>query len=139
MRRIFVAILSVVATVAVANADTTPPAAVTDLAASPGRTSIVITWTATGDDGYIGTATSYDLRYSTYPINANNFYDAARITVPAPKSSGQGECFVLTGQPSCTTFYFAIKVLDEVPNTSGISNLPSCKTLCSGNNEVECP
>ena len=45
--------------------DTVAPAAVSNLATgSPTTSSITLTWTAPGDDGSTGTATSYDIRYS---------------------------------------------------------------------------
>ena len=50
--------------------DTTPPAAVTDLATGAATTnSVPLSWTAVGDDGNEGVATSYDVRYSPNPIN----------------------------------------------------------------------
>ena len=49
--------------------DAVPPAAVSDLAVSGSSlTSIDLSWTAVGDDGLVGTASSYDLRSSTSPI-----------------------------------------------------------------------
>ena len=51
--------------------DTTPPAAVTDLALlRTTETSVTVTWTAPGDDGDKGRATSYDLRYSLSALPA---------------------------------------------------------------------
>src|SRR4029077_9471064 len=51
------------------NPDLTPPAPVTDLqVVSIQPTQIGLTWTASGDDGTVGTATSYQLRWSTAPI-----------------------------------------------------------------------
>ena len=45
--------------------DTTAPAAVGNLAAgTPTSSSLTLTWTAPGDDGSTGTASSYDIRYS---------------------------------------------------------------------------
>ena len=49
--------------------EVTPPAAVTGLAASAyGLYALTLTWTATGDDGSNGAASSYDVRYSTRPL-----------------------------------------------------------------------
>ena len=51
------------------NGDTTPPADVTDLAVVGATTdSVTLSWTAPGDDGDVGTAATYDIRYSTSPI-----------------------------------------------------------------------
>ncbi|MBK8231056.1 MAG: fibronectin type III domain-containing protein [Candidatus Eisenbacteria bacterium] len=110
--------------------DTTPPTAVSNLATgSPSASSISLSWTATGDDGASGKATTYDLRYATSPINAGNFASATQVSgEPAPKTSGSSETFTVTGLAAGTTYYFALKVADEVPNWSGISNVPSGTT-----------
>ena len=88
-------------------------------------TSVNVTWTAPGDDGSVGTATSYDLRYSTSPITAGNF-DAATpaVGVPAPSVAGSAEAHTL-GVLGGSTFYFALKTTDDDANVSAISNLPS--------------
>jgi len=53
--------------------DTTPPGAVTNLAlTSITSNSATLTWTAPGDDGYVGTAARYDVRYSTNLISTSN-------------------------------------------------------------------
>ena len=59
--------------------DTTAPGAVSDLATgTPTFSSITLTWTAPGDDGSTGTATAYDIRYSTGAINEGNWASATR-------------------------------------------------------------
>jgi hypothetical protein len=104
--------------------DTTAPAAVTDLAASgPTSSTITLTWTAPGDDGNAGTATSYDIRYSTAMITEANWSSAAQCTEePSPEPAGSGETFTVTGLDANTTYYFALKTSDEVPNESPLSN-----------------
>jgi hypothetical protein len=71
--------------------DAIPPAAVTDLAAtSPTTSSIVLTWTAPGDDGSIGRATTYDIRYlaGTIPITDANWEDEkVTLRIPAGTSA----------------------------------------------------
>ncbi|MFH1144813.1 MAG: FlgD immunoglobulin-like domain containing protein, partial [Candidatus Eisenbacteria bacterium] len=110
--------------------DTTPPAAVTTLSTcSPAQTSVTLDWTAVGDDGTTGTASAYDIRYSTSPITAADFGAATPATgEPAPKAAGQAETFALTGLTAGTTYYFAMKVRDEVYNWSDLSNGPICQT-----------
>ena len=105
--------------------DTTPPEAVMDLATSnPTDTQITLTWTAPGDDGDVGTASQYDIRYSTSPINEGNFSSATEVQgVPQPKSAGSPESLVVTGLSPETTYYFAMKTADEVPNWSDLSNV----------------
>lgn len=111
--------------------DTVAPSAVTNLATgSPSISSITLTWTAPGDDGNIGTASQYDIRYSTSAITDLNWASATQVSgVPAPKTAGSVETFAVTGLSSGATYYFAIKTADEVPNWSAISNSPSGTTL----------
>jgi phosphodiesterase/alkaline phosphatase D-like protein len=113
--------------------DTAPPAAVTTLAAGTATTTTVtLTWTAPGDDGSSGTASRYDLRRSVAPITASNFGSATQVSgAPIPKAAGQGETLVVTGLTAATTYYFALKAADEVPNWSAISNVPSRSTIAT--------
>ena len=110
--------------------DITPPSAITDLATSnPTPDSITLTWTAPGDDGDAGTARQYDIRYSTSPIDEGNWDDATQVVGEMPpKLAGSAESFVVTGLSPGTTYYFAIKTSDEVPNWSGLSNVASGTT-----------
>ncbi len=112
------------------SADTTAPAAVSNLATGAATTSsIVVTWTAPGDDNNTGTATTYDLRYSTSLITSGNFDSATAVTgEPTPSVAGSSETKTVTGLSASTTYYFALKTADEVPNTSTISNVPSGTT-----------
>jgi hypothetical protein len=104
--------------------DITPPAAIT-LAASTGTNAgeVNISWTAVGDDGTTGTATSYILKYSTSAITAANF-DAATTYAQAwtPAAAGAAESKILTGLTPGATLYFSIKARDEVPNTGAFGN-----------------
>lgn len=112
-------------------ADTTAPAAVMNLTAgSPTLTSITLNWTAPGNDGTVGTATYYDIRYSTSPITEANWAIATQVSgEPAPAIAGNNQSMEITGLNPNTTYYFAIKTSDEIPNISVISNSPNAKTL----------
>ena len=85
------------------------------------QTSIALTWTAVGDDGNTGTATTYDLRYSTsHDHRRATSRSATQVTgEPAPKAAGQAESFTVTGLPSGTTYYFALKVGGRGPELGG--------------------
>lgn len=111
-------------------ADNTPPAAVDDLAvAETSFYSLTVTWTATGDDGNDGQADSYDLRYSTSPITADN-WDFANTAAyePDPGPPGSTETFVVYGVLRNTTYYIALKVGDEADNWSELSNVVEATT-----------
>ena len=96
---------------------------------TPTSSSLRLTWTAPGDDGSTGTAAQYDIRDPTSPINESNWASATQVTgEPTPFPAGGGQDFVVTGLSPGTTYYFAIKTADEVPNWSVISNCPNGTT-----------
>lgn len=98
----------------------------------PSPASVVLSWTAPGDDGMVGTASQYDLRYSTALITESNFAAANRWTsVPVPTVAGTTQSATITGLVSGTTYYFVIKAADEVPNWSAMSNLVVFTPLAS--------
>jgi hypothetical protein len=112
-------------------ADITPPAAITNLALSGATTSsIVLTWTAPGDDTNTGTATLYDIRYATSPIVTAGDFTASSLVSgePAPAVAGTVQNMTVTGLSANTLYYFAMKTSDEVPNISTVSNIPSLST-----------
>ena len=120
--------MSSLATAAVA--DTTAPNSVLDFETSnPTQTSMDLIWTAPGDDGASGTATTYDIRYSTATITEGNWSLATEVTgEPVPSIAGSSELMTVSGLSAGTTYYFAIKTSDEVPNESDISNVSSEST-----------
>ena len=106
--------------------DVTSPAAIIDLVATPGAgyDRIDLSWTAPGDDEWVGMATKYIIKYATYNITIDNFDSVVdvkerNVTV----SGGNPDSQTITGLASDTLYYFAIKTEDEVPNVSGISNI----------------
>jgi phosphodiesterase/alkaline phosphatase D-like protein len=107
------------------------PSNVVNLATSNATgTSIRLTWTAPGDDSTSGTASQYDIRYSTSPITGANWAAATQVTgEPTPLIAGTQQTYTVTGLQSGRTYYFAMKTADEVPNWSGLSNVPSGSTL----------
>lgn len=111
--------------------DTTQPGAVLDLATGAATTStMVLTWTAPGDDGYEGTASEYDIRYATWEITSGTFTYATRAEgEPLPQVAGSPETFTVTGIKPGTLYYFAMRTSDEAFNRSGLSNVPTGTTL----------
>ena len=88
-----------------------------------------LTWTAPGDDANTGTASTYDIRYSTSPITVANWGSATQSTgEPIPSAAGSTETFTVTALADNTTYYFALKTADKVPNWSALSNVDSGTT-----------
>lgn len=111
--------------------DDVPPSSVSDLALqSTSSNTAVLTWTASGDDGDARTAFAYDLRYSSSPIDADDFDLATPVDgIPKPKPAGSPESFEVTGLDFNTTYYFGLVVEDEQGNRSLLSNVPNGTTL----------
>lgn len=111
--------------------ENTPPAAVSDLAATDPDLSgsLTLSWTAPGDDGTTGTAAVYDLRYYWAPITADNWVSAVRVEgEPTPQAAGSSETCDYSGLSLSRTFYFAIRTQDALGNWSDISNVVEVTT-----------
>jgi chitodextrinase/peptidoglycan hydrolase-like protein with peptidoglycan-binding domain len=110
--------------------DTTPPGAINDLSISDtGQTFVNLSWTAPGDDDFMGQAMSYDIRYSTSPITETNWSLATELTgEPAPALSGSIQHYLVIGLTQGITYYFAIRTVDNANNISNISNVVSSAT-----------
>jgi hypothetical protein len=96
--------------------------------------STTLQWTATGDDSLVGRATQYDGRYSpTRPDTLSSaamasWWSAATVIpgLPAPLVAGSAQSLAITpagGFAAGTTYYFVLRVADEVPNWSRYSNV----------------
>lgn len=111
--------------------DATPPSTTTSLTLiGAGQTSVTLSWTAPGDDGAVGVASTYDVRFASAPILTDADFAAALPASgePAPSPSGTTETFAVTGLTAGTLYYFALKTGDEIPNWSGVSNTVAATT-----------
>ncbi len=107
-----------------APSDTTPPAAVRDLAVAsiPGRL-VTLIWTAPADEGTLQKASSYEIRYRATPLTEQAWDSATALpSPPIPKAAGQAESLDVTGLPD-GSWHFALKAADDVPNWSAMSNV----------------
>lgn len=106
--------------------DWTSPAAAAISLSADAANNVTVRWTAPGDDGSLGKAASYDLRYGVSPItNEALFLNASLVAgLASPKPAGQLEEAVVSGLAGGVTYYFALKTVDEAGNTSGLSNSP---------------
>jgi hypothetical protein len=84
--------------------------------------TVTLAWTAPGDDGNVGTAATYEMRMSLAPIDEPAWGGATVVTgAPAPLPAGAHQSMVVRGLTNGTTYYFAIKTVDDAGNWS-ISN-----------------
>jgi hypothetical protein len=100
------------------------PDAVTDLRiGSVVGNAVTLNWTAPGDDGDTGTASTYDMRYSRDPITDAN-WDASiqASTEPAPAAPGTNQSATINTSGR-GDFHFALKTADEASNWSALSNV----------------
>ena len=122
---------SAMSNVAVERTRDEAPAQVTDLAVQGGAddTTLTLTWTAPGDNGNSGRATSYDVRFSTTYISSANFEQATAVpNTPIPDDAGQTESLPVQGLVRGTVYYFALKAVDDRGNVSAMSNWVSSQT-----------
>lgn len=90
--------------------------------------SITLSWTATGDDGASGRATSYELRFSEQAVagvDTTTWWNNASTAgvLPPPATAGSRESYVMSGLATGSTYYFVLRVADEAGNRSGFSNV----------------
>ncbi|XP_041474476.1 calcium-activated chloride channel regulator 1-like [Lytechinus variegatus] len=119
--------------------DQFPPNRVHDLRVkltSLNDSSVVLTWTAPGDDLDTGTAVSYDIRVShSSALISTNFSDATRVefhqvlrgNMSSPKPFGSVEEYEIRVEdvPGVTSFSyaFALRASDDAGLTSSVSNV----------------
>lgn len=94
---------------------------------NPGE--VLLKWTAPGDDGYSGRASSYELRYQLRakgPLDTElEWIQGVRVIgEPTPSAAGRTDSILLTGLPYGERYYFCIRAYDEVGNASPLSNSP---------------
>lgn len=104
--------------------DVTSPVRVTSLTVvSAGDNNVTLQWTAPGDDGGSGTATSYQVRWSLAPINSANFgVSNVAANPPAPAVGGTVQQFIVPGIDTTLVTHFALRAFDEAGNGSQVSN-----------------
>jgi len=84
--------------------------------------TVTATWDAPGDDGNVGTATEYDVRYAADSLTLIAWIAATQVSgEPVPSISGTPEIFLFPLSEG--TWYVAYQTRDEWFNWSGISNI----------------
>lgn len=102
--------------------------------------SVVLKWTASGDDGYSGQAAGYDIRYqpvSRGPIDTEDEWLTAQNVYgePSPSPAGYIDSMEIGGLGYGIAYYFCIRAYDQAGNYSPLSNSP---VIVSGDS-VGCP
>ncbi|HOW89928.1 MAG TPA: PQQ-binding-like beta-propeller repeat protein, partial [Elusimicrobiales bacterium] len=105
--------------------DDIPPGAVTDLSAAPGSApgSVLLSWTAPGDDGGTGTASRYVIKFASWVWAGFDDPSLSASERPVEGAAGDGVLQEISGLLGGVTYYFAVKTEDSVPNLSAISNI----------------
>jgi len=112
--------------------DKIPPEPISDLQAEAGINfgEIILSWTAPGNDGDVGQASEYIIKYGPEEITEDNWASSTIVeNLPLPKPTGSEEIFIVSNLGDNTLYYFALKTKDESENLSQISNSPTAKTL----------
>ncbi len=88
-------------------------------------TSATLIWTAPGEHGATGTATEYDIRYSTFLIDSDSWQSATTvINEPQPRAVGSEEHVSISGLNPNTRYFFALRTRNAIPNDwSPVSNV----------------
>ena len=88
-------------------------------AAAPG--TVIVSWTASGDDGSLGQASAYDLRIGSCPYQHAS---ATALVTQLPLQSGAPERLLVSGLAS-GQYCLGLRVRDEASNESALSNVVS--------------
>ncbi|XP_053549659.1 calcium-activated chloride channel regulator 1-like [Bombina bombina] len=112
------------------------PEKITDLRAKIEESTVVLSWTATGDDLDQGNASRYDLRMSTKSSELrDNFNGCVSVNISSltPQPAGSSETFTFVPKDMViengTILYFALIAFDEKPQKSDLSNIAQAALL----------
>ncbi|WP_426754301.1 lamin tail domain-containing protein [Myxococcus sp. Y35] len=110
------------AEVLVSISDSVAPAPAVLSASLVDNSTVRLSWVATGDNGMDGNAARYELRYSSAPLDEQNFALASEAPTPMPRAPGQPEEVTVALPPAqATTWYFGLRVFDAANNGSTLS------------------
>jgi uncharacterized protein (TIGR02145 family) len=117
--------------------DQIPPGVIEDLTLTRIENNrLKLKWTATGNDGEVGKAYKYDIRFAYEPITSEGIYFTAFLIeeFPYPSMSGEQDSLIinlanLADITQHENIYFSIKAEDEMQNRGGLSNSPGINCL----------
>lgn len=110
------------------------PAAITDLRVTAvDDSSVSLAWTATGDDGTVGTPSSYTIAASTAPLDALNFGAAPlQLTREALVPAGGAESQRVIGLAPGQRYWLRMRATDQANTRSELSNQVQVATAVGG-------
>ena len=86
--------------------------------------TVTLEWTAPGDDGYVGKAYMYDIRFSRVPFTAATFLAGTRLNVSiVPGTAGSKEHVTVVGLTPGVGYFFAMRAMDDGGNWAPVSNI----------------
>jgi hypothetical protein len=110
------------------------PAAIADLRVlSVAESTVVLAWTATGDDGNVGRPVGYRIAASPAPLDSAGF-DAAPVQIqrPAFTDAGGGETLSVHSLTPGRRWRFAVRAVDRTQTLGAMSNVPEAITPVGG-------
>ncbi len=104
--------------------DSLPPSAITDLRVEYSDSKAYLIWTTPADDGLNGRPFNYYIKYSSSPINDNQWNQYADIPYnKSVKNAGEVDTLRIPALGNDSLYYIAIKSSDDFGNVSSISNV----------------
>jgi len=110
--------------------DEEPPSQINDITISSiSMNSFQLNWTAPGDDGDIGTSSSYNVKVNTEEITEANWSELEIYEQSiTPSEAGNEETLVIIDLEPVTQYFVGIKAVDEAENISLLSNIAQAQT-----------
>ena len=98
--------------------------------AAQSEATIQLTWMTPGDDDDQGTASQYDIYYSSNSFDENSLATATALSgAPAPLIAGSLQTLIIGSLPGESYYYFAIRARDESGNTGALSDVVEITTM----------
>lgn len=110
---------------ALAENDTTAPAVITDLRVDfQTRQSVLLRWTAPGDDANAGRATLYEIRFSDVPFTNAQAFDQARSLIRVfPLTAGGAEQANVQIPYRHPSGFIGVRAIDNLGNKGAIASV----------------
>jgi uncharacterized repeat protein (TIGR01451 family) len=114
---------------AAAENDTSPPEEISDLRIiAQSERTLTLGWTAPGDDGMTGTASLYDVRFSSQDLSTQESFALATpvhpLGIPRPGKGGNLESAIVDVPFRHTTGFIGVRATDNLGNNSKVAVVP---------------